>query len=224
MPSLPPPWKLSPKHWACVALLVSSILPGLLPGQTISTEIQRSPAFRGAELKALAARRLAHERRQPLQPALLAADADRPQQRRAAQGSWRTHLNGSGVAPQVFGRGAADRPRRRHLRHHGRRRRVRVVRRDRRDPVAVPRARSTRASRRSAAAGRAAASDGRRQDLRRPARRQARGARSAHRRGGLVDASRALAGRVLDHERAALLRRHGDHGVRGRRDRACAAA
>ena len=33
-------------------------------------------------LTAAAARRLAHERRQPLQPALLAADAHRPQQRR----------------------------------------------------------------------------------------------------------------------------------------------
>ncbi len=57
----------------------------------------------------------------------------------------------------------------------------------------------------------------RRQGLRRPARRQARRARSAHRRGRVVDAGGALAGRLLDHGGAALLRRPRDHGVRGRR-------
>ena len=59
----------------------------------------------------------------------------------------------------------------------------------------------------------------RRQDLRRQARRPARRARSTHGPRGLVDPGRALARRLLDHERAALLRRHGHHGFLGRRDR-----
>ena len=49
-----------------------------------------------------------------------------------------------------------------------------------------------------------------------PARRQARGARSAHRQASLVDSGRALAGRLLAHERAAVLRRARDHGLLGR--------
>ena len=47
---------------------------------------------------------------------------------------------------------------------------------------------------------------------------QARRARSAHGRGRLVHRGRALAGRLQHHERAAVLRRHGDHRLLGRRD------
>ena len=60
---------------------------------------------------------------------------------------------------------------------------------------------------------------GRREDLRRSARLEARRTRPAHRQGRVVDASRALARGLLDHERAALLRRPGLHGLRGRRAR-----
>ena len=59
----------------------------------------------------------------------------------------------------------------------------------------------------------------RRQDLRRPARREARGARSAHGRSRLVDPSRGPEGRLQHHERAALLRRQSHHGFRRRRSR-----
>ena len=165
------------------------------------------------------ARRLAHERRQPLQPALLTADADRPQQRGAAQGSLAHPFERLRRRAAVFGRSAADRPRRRRLRHHRRRRRVRVVRRHWRDPVAVPGEYRLQDHVGLLRVDEPRRRNRRRQDLRRQARRPPRGARSTNGPRGLVDPSRALGGRLFADERAALLRRHGDHGVRGRRDR-----
>ncbi len=83
----------------------------------------------------------------------------------------------------VLGRGAADRLRRRRLREHGRRRRVRRVDRQRRDPLAVhgePRPRAHFGLLRLDEQRRRGE---RRQGIRRPARRAARRARSRDRQG-----------------------------------------
>ena len=82
---------------------------------------------------------LADQRRQPLQPALLAAQGDQPRQRRAAQGRVAHAAARLGHAAAVLRLRAADRRRRRRLREHRRQRRVRAVDRHRRDPLAVRR-------------------------------------------------------------------------------------
>ena len=61
--------------------------------------------------------------------------------------------------------------------------------------------------------------DRRRQGLRGPTRRQARRARPEDRQGRLERPGRAMAGRLHDHDCAALLRRPRDHGLRRRRIR-----
>ena len=84
------------------------------------------------------ARRLAHERRQPLQPTLFAADRIDRSNVAPAQGRVAHAPERLGSGPAVLGRSAAARPRRRDLRHHRRERRVRARCRQRRDPLAVP--------------------------------------------------------------------------------------
>ncbi len=163
---------------------------------------------------------LADERRQLVQPALLAADAIDRSNVANLKGVWRTQLDGSGVGPQYSGEAqplvvdgvvyVAD----------GRERRVRARRRQRRDPLgATARISSRRRHRRVLRLDeprRRASATAR---CSRPARRQARRARREDRRRRVVRASGALAGRLLDHERAAVLRRPRDHGLRGRRAR-----
>ena len=82
--------------------------------------------------------RVAHQRRQSLQPALLAADADQPRQRQGPQGQLAHPLQRLRHRAATFRPGPADRVRRRDLLSHGRKRRVRHRRRDRRDPVVLP--------------------------------------------------------------------------------------
>ena len=135
------------------------------------------------------------------------------------KGVWRTHLRGSGLGPQYSGEAQPIVYRRRHLRRDRRERRVRRQRRQRRDPLGIPREPRSREQRRVLRLDEPRRRARRRQSLRRPARRQARRARSAHRPRRVVRASRTLARRLLDHERAALLRRTRLHGLRGRRAR-----
>ena len=118
---------------------------------------------------------------------------------------------------QVLRPGTAARARWRDLHGHGRRRRVRNRRRDRRDAVDVSREARRQDRQRLLRMVEPRARARRRQSLCRPARRQARRTRSAHGQGRVVDAGGALAGRLHDHGGPALLRRPRDHGVRGRR-------
>ena len=198
---------------ALVALLLGAAAP--LAAQTI----QRAPAFRAADLVAAPTTGwptnggdLYNRRWSPL---------DEIDRSNVAQlkGVWRTHLRGSGFGAQYSGEAqplvydGVD------LRLDGRQRRVRARRRQRRDPLGVPRE-SRRANDRGVLRlDEPRRRPRRRQSLRRPARRQARRARSAHRQGRLVDPSGALAGRLHDHVGAALLRRARHHGLRGRRAR-----
>ncbi len=132
---------------------------------------------------------------------------------------WRTRLRGSGVGTKYSGEAQPHRLRRRRLHRHGRRRRVRDRRRERRDSLVVRGEARRRQRRRLLRLDEPRRRARRRQGVRRPARRQARRARPEDRQGRLVGAGRALAGRAHDHERAALLRRPRDHGLRGRRVR-----
>ncbi len=136
------------------------------------------------------------------------------------KGVWRTRLRGSGTGAAVFRRGSADRLRRRRVREHGRRRRVRAVdRHAARSSGSTPRTSIPTLT--SVCCGwtnrGVAVSDDKvfvgRLDARLVALDRATGK-------PVWDVpGRALAGELLDHGRAALLRRHGDHGLRGRRPR-----
>ena len=138
----------------------------------------------------------------------------RESQRRVAHAARRIRCR-----PAVLRRSAAARRRRRHLRADGRERFVRARRRNRSDSLVVqvgPRSRDRRRLLRL--------DEPRRRARQRPnflgqTRRAARRARREDRRRRVDRASRALARRLLAHERAALLRRSRHHGLRGRRAR-----
>ena len=146
-------------------------------------------------------------------------NADQRRQRRPAEGRLARAATRLGRCTAILGRSSTARIRRHCVREHGRRRRVRALARQRRDPLAVrgaPRSEPDLGLLRLDEPRRRAR---RRQGVRRPARRQARRARSADRQGRLVDAGRALAGQLLDHRRAAVPRRQGHRRFRGRRPR-----
>ena len=140
------------------------------------------------------------------------------------KGVWRTHLNGSGVGPQYSG---AAQP----IVHDGR---VYIIT-GANDVFALDVETGAILWQYAARLDPAISTVccgwtnrgvglGRGQAVLRRARWPARRARPAHRQGALVGAGRTLAGRLLHHQRAALLRRHGDHRLRGRGVSACAAA
>ncbi len=132
---------------------------------------------------------------------------NQPRHGRASKGRLAGTAERLGIRAPVFGRSAADRVRRRAVRLHGRQRRVRHRRRHRRDRVDVQSEPRPRDLDRVLRLDESRRRHRRRQGLRRPARRQARRARSEHGQGRLVHPGRALAGRVHDHDGAALLRR-----------------
>ena len=201
---------------AALAALATAIAPNLVAAQRQAV----SPAFCRAELTAWPADgwitnggNLYNQRYSPL-------DADQPRQRGAAEGR---------VAH------ASERLRRRAASTRARRSRSSTTACSTSRPAPTTCSRSTStparssgrtrrtsipASRPSAAAGSSrgvALGDGK--VFVGPARRQARRARSGDRQGRVVDAGRALAGRLRDHGRAALLRRPRDHRLRRRRSR-----
>ena len=127
------------------------------------------------------------------------------------KGVWRARLRGSGTAPQLLRRRAADRSRRRRVRDHWRQRRVRAVDRHRRDTLAIhgePRPSHQLGVLRLE---QPRCGDQRRQSLHGPARWPTGGARSDDRQARVVDSGRALAGQLLDHGSAVVLQRHGHH-------------
>ena len=219
MPSLPPPLKLSSSLWVCAAALVSLSLPGPSSGQTGSAQIQRSPAFRGAELKALPRNgwltnggNVYNQRYSPLTQINRDNVAN-------LKPSWRVSLNGSGTASKYSGQGQP-------LVYEG----VIYMVTGADDVFAV-----------SVETGQIlwtyeaklddsinvvccgwlsrglGMGDGKVYVGQLDGKLVALDQRT--RRCSLVDASGALAGRVLDHGGAALLRRARDHGIRRRRPR-----
>ncbi len=142
-----------------------------------------------------------------------------PGQRRDAEAGLAHAPERLGHGQQVLGPSAADRLRRRHLHSDRRQRRVRARRRHRRDPLDArgePRSEHHRHLLRLALPRRR---DRRRQGVLRSARRQARRARSRDGQGRVVHPGGDEPGRLQHHDRAALLRRPRDHGLRGRRPR-----
>ena len=162
---------------------------------------------------------LADERRQLVQPTLLAADGDRPQQRREPQRRVAHAPRRLRRRHAVLGRSAADRLRRRHLRADGRRATCL-----RSASSAARFSGSTRANLDEAndvvccgwTSRGVAHGDGHIFSASSTAS-SSRSSEDRQRR--LGGASRALARRLHDHERAALLRRPRHHGLRGRRVR-----
>ena len=112
-------------------------------------------------------------------------DADRPRQRRAAQGRLAHASERLGLAPQYSGEAQPIVHDGVDLRHHGRRRRLRAVRRDRRDPLAAPRQHRSEDHVGLLRLDEPRRRTRRRQGFRRPARRPARRARPTDRQRGL---------------------------------------
>ena len=145
--------------------------------------------------------------------------SDRPQQRRKPEGRVAHAPARLGIGAAVLGRSAASGVPRRDLHRHGRERRVRGQRRQRRDPLGVPRESRSEEQRRVLRLDEPRRGARRRQGVRRPARRQARRARPTYRQSRVAGASGALAGGLHDHGGTAFLRRPRVHGVRRRRTR-----
>ena len=151
---------------------------------------------------------LDHQRRRPDQPALLHAQADRHQQREAAQGRLDDPAEGLRHRRQVLVRGVAARQERHHVRHHRQRRRLRAERQDRRDPLGVLVRHRPEDLHGVLRLGQPRPRHGRGAAVLRPARRQRRGAGHEDGQGGVEDADREVGERLHDHQRPALLRRH----------------